>query len=228
MLKNFNLSIEAGQKVGLVGRSGSGKTTITKLIMRNYDLTKGELSIGGHDVRLLGTKNVRSLISYVPQDPALFHRSIKENIIYGHKLNTRKLKAVVKQAYLEDFVKGLENGLDTLVGDRGIKLSGGQRQRVAIARALYRNAPIIIFDEATSALDSESEASIQKALSNLLKKKTAIVVAHRLSTLKNMDRIVVMDKGKILEDGSHKELLAKGGLYAKLWEHQSGGFIDED
>ncbi|MCA9348968.1 ABC transporter ATP-binding protein [Candidatus Saccharibacteria bacterium] len=226
-LKSINLEIPASQKVGIVGKSGSGKTTLTKLLLRLYEPTNGHIYMSGVNIDKLGSANTRKVIAYVPQEPSLFRRSIKDNIIYGSsKLDQKELVRVTKQAYVDEFAKDLPKGLDTVVGDQGIKLSGGQRQRVAIARALAKNAPVLLFDEATSALDSQSEAHIQKALNTVMKGRTSIVIAHRLSTLKHMDRIVVMDDGRIVEDGTHAELLEEKGLYYELWQHQSGGFIE--
>ncbi len=228
LFENFNLVIKPGEKVGLVGPSGGGKTTITRLLLRFMDIQGGVIKIDGQDIRDIKQQELRRTIAYVPQEPLLFHRSIKENISYGKpSASDDKISAVAKKAFAHDFITSLPQGYDTLVGERGVKLSGGQRQRVAIARAMLANAPILILDEATSALDSESERLIQKALWELMKDKTAVVIAHRLSTIQRMDRIVVMDEGKIIEQGSHKTLLNHKGLYAKLWSHQSGGFIEE-
>jgi ATP-binding cassette subfamily B protein len=226
-IKDFNLNVAQGEKVGLVGYSGSGKTTLTKLLLRFMDITEGSIKVGGIDIRDLAQKELRTKIAYVPQEPLLFHRSIAENISYGKPTaDTRAIKAVGKTAYVDEFVGELSNGYDTLVGEKGVKLSGGQRQRVAVARALLKDAPILVLDEATSALDSRSEQYIQKALWELMKGRTAIVIAHRLSTIQRMDRIVVMDKGRIVEIGTHAELLKNPkGIYAKLWAHQSGGYI---
>ena len=226
-MKTFNLQIKSGEKIGLVGPSGGGKTTITRLLLRFMDIQGGAIMIDGQDIRDIKQQDLRRAIAYVPQEPLLFHRSIKENIRYGKPAaSDDEIIAVAKKAFAHDFIKVLPDGYDTLVGERGVKLSGGQRQRVAIARAMLSNAPILVLDEATSALDSESERVIQKALWELMKGKTAVVIAHRLSTIQRMDRIVVLDEGKIIEQGSHKALLKQGGLYAKLWSHQSGGFID--
>jgi len=226
-LQKFSLDIQPGEKIGLVGYSGSGKTTLTKLLMRFMDVSNGALAIDGIDIRELKQADVRACISYVPQEPLLFHRSIYENISYGKPTATKKqVLAAARAAYADEFVKDLPEGYRTTVGERGIKLSGGQRQRVAIARALLRDAPILVLDEATSALDSRSEKLIQEALWKLMKGRTAIVVAHRLSTIQRMDRIVVMDKGKIVQIGTHTELLKqKQGIYAELWTHQSGGYV---
>lgn len=228
VLDSITLTIPAGQKVGLVGHSGAGKTTITQLLLRFADITKGAIHIDGHDIRDITQNSLRSAIAYVPQEPMLFHRSLRENIAYGKPDATdEEIVKAAEQANAMDFIKDLPQGFDTLVGERGIKLSGGQRQRVAIARALLKDAPILILDEATSALDSESEKLIQEALTTLMKGRTSIVVAHRLSTIAHLDRIIVLEKGTIVEDGPHKELLKQKGTYASLWSHQSGGFIEE-
>lgn len=228
LFENFNLQIKPGEKIGLVGPSGGGKTTITRLLLRFMDIKDGFITIDGLDIRDIKQRDLRQSIAYVPQEPLLFHRSIKDNIRYGKPDATdEEVIAVAKKSFAHDFIKTLPDGYDTLVGERGVKLSGGQRQRVAIARAMLKNAPILILDEATSALDSESERVIQKALWELMKDKTAVVIAHRLSTIQRMDRIVVLDEGKIVEEGSHVALLEQNGLYAKLWSHQSGGFIEE-
>ena len=222
----FSLTIQPGEKIGLVGASGSGKTTLTKLLLRFADIDKGTISIDGQAINQVTQASLREHIAYVAQEPLLFHRTIRENIAYARPDATDKQIAhAAKQAGALTFITKLPDGFDTLVGERGIKLSGGQRQRIAIARAILKDAPILILDEATSALDSESERLIQRSLTNLMKNRTSIVVAHRLSTIASLDRIVVMDNGAIIEQGSHTELLAKGGAYAKLWNHQSGGFI---
>lgn len=228
ILDDFNLVIPAGQKVGLVGHSGAGKTTVTRLLLRFDDIDKGEILIDGQNIANVTQQSLRRSIAYVPQEPMLFHRTLRENIAYGKTGATdAEVIQACKQANAWEFTTKLPNGLDTIVGERGVKLSGGQRQRIAIARALLKDAPILILDEATSALDSESEAKIQQSFNQLMSGRTSIVVAHRLSTLRHMDRIIVMDSGKIIEDGSHAELLARGGLYAKFWKRQSGGFIEE-
>jgi ATP-binding cassette subfamily B protein len=228
LFDDFNLQVKSGERIGLVGPSGGGKTTITRLLLRFMDIQDGAILIDGQDIRSIKQQDLRRAIAYVPQEPLLFHRSIKDNIRYGKPSATDdEIISVAKKAFAHDFIKVLPGGYDTPVGERGVKLSGGQRQRVAIARAMLSGAPILMLDEATSALDSESERVIQKALWALMKDKTAVVIAHRLSTIQRMDRIVVLDKGKITEQGSHKSLLEQGGLYARLWKHQSGGFIDE-
>lgn len=209
--------------------SGSGKTTLTKLLLRFADVNKGEILIDGQNIRDITQTSLREAIAYVPQESSLFHRSVYDNIAYGRPGSTREevLKAA-RLANADEFIKKLPDGYETMVGERGIKLSGGQRQRIAIARAILKDAPILVLDEATSALDSESEALIQGALTNLMKGRTSIVVAHRLSTIAGLDEIVVLDDGKIVEQGTHRELLKKGGEYQKLWSRQSGAFLDEN
>lgn len=227
LFKDFNLSINPGEKIGLVGRSGSGKTTLVNLLLRFMDVDKGRIEVDQQNIAEFNQESVRKTISYVSQEPLLFHRSLRENIAYSRPSATDKeVVNAAKKAYAWEFIKDLPEGLDTLVGERGVKLSGGQRQRIAIARAILKNAPILILDEATSALDSESEKLIQEALTNLMKNRTSIVIAHRLSTIAELDRIIVLDNGKIAEDGSHSTLLKNNGTYAKLWSHQSGGFIE--
>jgi ATP-binding cassette subfamily B protein len=229
LFRNFNLKINPGEKIGLVGPSGGGKTSITKLILRFMDIQGGKIEIDSCDIASITQANLRRAITYVPQEPLLFHRSIRENIAYGQPYATEKqILEASKKAHAHEFVSKLRDGYDTLVGERGVKLSGGQKQRIAIARAMLKDAPIVILDEATSALDSESEALIQAALKDLLIGKTAIVIAHRLSTIASLDRIVVLEDGKIVEEGNHETLKKKkNGLYARLWSHQSGGFIQE-
>lgn len=228
LFKEFSLSIKANQKIGLVGVSGSGKSTLAKLLLRFYDVQAGEITIDGQDIARVTQDSLHENIAYVPQEPLLFHRSIRENIAYARPDATEEeIFSAAKKANAFEFIEGLNDGFDTLVGERGVKLSGGQRQRIAIARAILKDAPILILDEATSALDSESEKLIQDALAKLMKGRTSIVIAHRLSTIATLDRIIVLENGTIIEDGSHKELLAKGGVYKKLWTHQSGGFIEE-
>lgn len=229
LFRDFSLKIKPGEKVGLVGASGSGKTTLTKLLLRFADIDSGVVKIDGQDISAVTQASLRDKIAYVPQEPLLFHRSISENIAYARPDATEKqIKDAAKKAGAYDFIIGLKDGFETLVGERGIKLSGGQRQRIAIARAILKDAPILVLDEATSALDSESEALIQKSLETLMKGRTSIVIAHRLSTIAKLDRIIVMENGKIVEDGSHEKLLAKkNGRYAKLWQRQSGGFIED-
>ena len=226
LFKNFNLHIKAGEKIALVGRSGSGKTTITKLLLRFKEIDSGTLCIDGQGIAQVSLKSLRDAIAFVPQDPIMFHRTIKENISYG-KLAASESDVIdaAKKANAYEFIQSLPEGLGTYVGERGVKLSGGQRQRIAIARAMIKNAPILVLDEATSALDSESEKAIQDALWRLMEGKTAIVIAHRLSTIQRMDRIVVIENGAIIEQGTHAELLAHKGIYSGLWHHQSGGFL---
>ena len=212
--------------MGIVGHSGAGKSTITKLLLRFNDITEGSITIDGQDIRNVTQDDLRSVISYVPQEPILFHRPIKENINYGKiDASQEEVIDVAIKAHADDFISKLPKGYDTLVGERGVKLSGGERQRVAIARAMLKDSPILMLDEATSSLDSISESYIQDAFTELMKGKTTIVIAHRLSTIQKMDRIIVLDKGKIVEEGTHKELLSKDGLYADLWNHQTGGFL---
>lgn len=228
LFTDFSMVVPAGKSVGLVGVSGSGKSTLTKLLLRFDDVQAGAIYIDGQDIRDVTQKTLREAIAYVPQESSLFHRSVYENIAYGKQDATRE--EVIRAARLanaDEFIRGLPDGYDTLVGERGVKLSGGQRQRIAIARAILKDAPILVLDEATSALDSESEALIQEALTNLMKGRTSIVVAHRLSTIAGLDEIVVLSDGRIVEQGSHKQLLATGGAYAKLWSRQSGAFLDE-
>jgi ATP-binding cassette subfamily B protein len=228
LFKQLNLVIPAGQKVGIVGMSGSGKTTLTKLLLRFLDPTSGEITIDGTDISSVTQASLHRVVAYVPQEPLLFHRSISENIGYSRPdASQKEIVVAAKKAHADKFVENLPKGYETLVGERGIKLSGGQRQRVAIARAILKNAPILILDEATSALDSESEQLIQKALAQLMKGKTSIVIAHRLSTIAKLDRIIVLEDGRIVEDGTHADLLKQNGRYAKLWSRQSGGFIEE-
>jgi ATP-binding cassette subfamily B protein len=224
----LSLKVKPGEKVGLVGPSGGGKTTITQLLLRFMDIQGGEIAIDGQNIANLKLSDLRSHIAYVSQEPILFHRTLAENIGYGYPgAKTEMIKAVAKMAHAHDFISALPTGYETLVGERGVKLSGGQRQRVAIARAMLKNAPILVLDEATSALDSESEVLIQDALWKLMENRTALVIAHRLSTIQRMDRIIVLDEGKVVEQGSHKELLQNNELYAKLWAHQSGGFLED-
>lgn len=228
VFKNLSLTIPAGQKVGVIGRSGAGKSTLVKLLLRHYDLEYGKILIDGHEITSVTKESLRAAIAIVPQEPALFHRTVSENIAYGKPDATREeVIHAARQAQAHEFIETLSHGYDTIVGERGVKLSGGQRQRVAIARALLKDARILLLDEATSALDSESEVLVQKALLILMEGRTVIAIAHRLSTLRAMDRLIIFDEGKIVEDGTHDELLAKGGLYADLWNHQAGGFLEE-
>lgn len=227
VLKNINLHIKKGEKIGIVGKSGSGKTTLTKLLLDYYPVRDGALLADNNPI---SSHQASQLISYVPQDTSLFHRTIAENIAYAvnRKVSRDEITKAAKQAHAHEFIKEISEGYDALVGERGVKLSAGQRQRIAIARAFLDDKPILILDEATSALDSESEILVQKALENLWDNKTVVAIAHRLSTLRQMDRIIVMDQGSIIEEGTHEQLLRKKGKYAQLWNHQSGGFIDEE
>jgi ATP-binding cassette subfamily B protein len=228
LFESFNLDIKPGTGIGLVGHSGSGKTTLTRLLLRFSDLDAGQILIDGQDITKVSQDDLRRAISYVPQEPLLFHRSLQENIAYGKPgASEEDVLRAARRAHAHEFIAKLPHGYDTLVGERGVKLSGGQRQRIAIARAMLKDAPILVLDEATSALDSESERLIQDALSKLMEGRTSIVIAHRLSTVQRMDRKVVLDSGKIVEQGTHHELLGKRGTYARLWSHQSGGFIDD-
>jgi ATP-binding cassette subfamily B protein len=229
LFKNLDIHIKPGEKVGLVGQSGSGKTTLTRLLLRFSNIDAGRILIDGQDITAINQDDLRASISYVPQEPLLFHRSIAENIAYGNQeASQRAIAAIARSAHAAEFIDKMPETYKTLVGERGVKLSGGQRQRIAIARAMLKNAPILVLDEATSALDSESEVLIQDALWKLMEGRTAIVIAHRLSTIQKMDRIIVLDHGRIVEQGSHKELIRQDGTYAKLWAHQSGGFIDDE
>jgi ATP-binding cassette, subfamily B, bacterial len=229
VLNNFNLEIKPSQTVALVGMSGSGKSTLVKLLLRLHDIQKGSILVDGQDISKITQESLRKQVSLVPQDPILFHRSLMENIRYGKfEATDDEVIEASKLAHCHEFISKLHEGYGTFVGERGIKLSGGERQRVAIARAILKNSPILILDEATSSLDSESEKYIQEALDNLTKDKTVIVIAHRLSTIKKVDRIVVLEKGKIIEDGTHAQLIKKRkGVYKQLWDIQIGGFIQE-
>lgn len=222
----FNLTVKPGEQVGIIGKSGSGKTSLTRLLLRFSDVDGGQILIDGQDITSIRQNDLRSAIAYVPQEPMLFHRSLRENIAYGKPDATeREIREVAKKANALDFIEKLPKGFDNVVGERGTKLSGGQRQRIAIARAILKDAPILVLDEATSALDSENERLIQEAITKLMKGRTSIVIAHRLSTIAQLDRIIVMDNGAIVEQGTHTELLKQNGVYAKLWSHQSGNFI---
>ncbi len=231
MLNKLNLQIKPGEKIGLVGRSGAGKSTLVNLLLRFYDIPHGQVTIDGQDIRQVQQETLRAQIAMVTQDTSLLHRSVRENILYGKPDATvTELLDAIKAAEADLFIDELTDpkgnqGLDAQVGERGVKLSGGQRQRIAIARVLLKNAPILILDEATSALDSEVEAAIQQGLNRLMNNKTVIAIAHRLSTIAAMDRLIVLDQGIIVEQGTHQELLALGGIYAQLWAHQTGGFI---
>jgi ATP-binding cassette subfamily B protein len=228
IFQGLDLDVPAGARIGLVGRSGGGKTTLTRLLLRMSDIDGGRILIGGQDISRLRQSDLRSLIAYVPQEPAMFHRSLRDNIAFARPGATDdEIHAAAAAAHVTEFADHLPDGFATLVGERGVKLSGGQRQRVALARAILRDAPILLLDEATSALDSESELLVQDALWRLMDGRTALVVAHRLSTVAGMDRLVVLDHGSVVEQGTHGELLAGNGAYAKLWQHQSGGFLGE-
>jgi ATP-binding cassette subfamily B protein len=228
ILREISLSIKPGEKIALVGSSGAGKSTVTKLLLRLFNLNKGKILIDGQDIAKVTQDSLRQNIALVPQDPILFHRSLKDNIRYGKPDATEEeLIAASKQAHCHEFITALPEGYDSLVGERGVKLSGGERQRVAVARAILMNAPILILDEATSSLDSESEALIQDALTKLMEGKTVIAIAHRLSTIMQMDRIIVMQEGRILDEGKHEDLLTRDGLYKSLWSIQAGGFLAE-
>lgn len=226
---DFSLSIKPGERVGLVGPSGAGKTTFVSLLLRQHELHGGAIKIDNQNIAEVTQNSLREAIAVVPQEPLLFHRTIRENIAYGNPHATdEEIIEVAKKAQAHDFIAVLPEGYHTMVGERGIKLSGGQKQRVAIARAMLKDSPILVLDEATSALDSESEVAIQKALHELMEGKTVIAIAHRLSTLREMDRILVLESGKIVEDGRHEVLAKAGGTYQRLWEHQAGGFVGED
>jgi ATP-binding cassette subfamily B protein len=229
LFERLNLSIPHATRVGLVGRSGGGKTTLTRLLLRFSDVEGGRILIGGAPIEKVPQAALRRLIGYVPQDPSMFHRSIADNIRIGQpEAPDRQVRDAAERAHAAEFIESLPAGYQTLVGERGVKLSGGQRQRIAIARAILKNAPILILDEATSSLDSESEALIQDALLTLLEGRTALVIAHRLSTVRRMDELIIMERGAVVEHGSHEALLKRNGLYASLWAHQSGGFLGEE
>jgi len=228
LFKNFSLHIKPGEKVGLIGHSGGGKTTLVQLLLRFIDVNKGHILIDGQSISSVKQADLRKAVAYVQQEPLMFHRSITENIMYGQpRASQKEVISAAKMANAHGFIQQLPNGYDTLVGERGTKLSGGQRQRIAIARAMLKNAPVLLLDEATSALDSESEGLIQVALWRLMESKTTIAIAHRLSTIQRMDRIIVLEEGKVVEEGSHRELLELDGIYADLWARQSGGFLED-
>jgi ATP-binding cassette subfamily B multidrug efflux pump len=234
IINDLNIDIKAGEKIGLVGRSGAGKSTLVNALMRFYDLESGSIKIDGQDISEVQQETLRANIAMVTQDTSLLHRSVRENILYGRPdASEEDLQQAITKAEAHEFILGLADlegntGLDAQVGERGVKLSGGQRQRIAIARVLLKDAPILILDEATSALDSEVETAIQHSLYQLMEGKTVIAIAHRLSTIAAMDRLIVIDKGTIVEQGSHQELLDQKGIYAQLWAHQTGGFLAED
>ncbi len=233
VINNLNLSIKAGEKVGLVGRSGAGKSTLVNLLLRFHDIEKGEILIDGQNIGKIKQDSLRENIGMVTQDTSLLHRSIRDNILYGRPdASEEQLLHATKKSHAHDFIEELSDphgntGYDSQVGERGVKLSGGQRQRIAISRVLLKDAPILVLDEATSALDSEVEAAIQESLYQLMEGKTVIAIAHRLSTIAAMDRLIVLDEGNIVEQGTHDELIKSGGIYAQLWQHQTGGFIGE-
>ena len=223
----FDLHIPAGQRVGLVGASGAGKTTLTKLLLRLSDIQEGRILLDGQDISLCTQQSLRRSIAYVPQESLLFHRSVAENIAYGRPdASMEEVREAARRANALGFIEKLPQGFDTVTGERGVKLSGGQRQRIAIARAMLADCPVLVLDEATSALDSESEKMVQDALAELMRGRTSIVVAHRLSTVASLDRIVVLDDGGIVEDGSHAELIEAGGAYARLWNRQTGAYLE--
>ncbi|MEL6684354.1 MAG: ABC transporter ATP-binding protein [Pseudomonadota bacterium] len=232
-LDNVNLTIAPGEKVGLVGQSGAGKSTLVKLLLRFYDVEQGQIQIDGQDIKFATQDSLRSVIGMVQQDSALLHRSVRENILYGNPAGSEdEIIAAARKAEAHEFILGLEDnegnkGYDARVGERGVKLSGGQRQRISLARVILKDAPILLLDEATSALDSEVEAAIQQTLYGMMEGKTVIAIAHRLSTIAQMDRIIVMDQGRIIEDGTHDALLAANGQYARFWARQSGGFLGQ-
>jgi ATP-binding cassette subfamily B multidrug efflux pump len=234
VLDGLSLTVRPGEKIGLVGRSGAGKSTLINLLLRFYDVDSGRISIDGQDVSRVTQDSLRSVIGMVTQDTSLLHRSIRDNIAYGRPdVGEAEIRAAAVRAQADGFIRQLSDshgrsGYDTLVGERGVKLSGGQRQRIAIARVLLKNAPILLLDEATSALDSEVEVAIQESLNEIMEGKTVIAIAHRLSTIAAMDRLIVMDEGRVIEQGSHAELLSQNGVYARLWRHQSGGFLAQE
>jgi len=228
VFQDFSVSIPGGQRVGLVGLSGSGKSTFVSLLLRHYDPQRGEICIDGQDLKTLTQDSLHAQIGLIPQDPTLFHRTLRENIRYGWpEASDEELDAATDQARASEFIQDIPGGLDAEVGERGVKLSGGQRQRIAIARVVLKNAPVLVLDEATSSLDSLTERQIQEALDGVMEGRTVIVIAHRLFTIAHLDRILVFDRGEILEDGTHQELLHRRGAYFRLWSQQSGGLLPE-
>jgi len=234
VLHGIDLSVAPGERVGLVGRSGAGKSTLVNLLLRFYDIEAGRILIDGQDIALVTQESLRAHIAMITQDTSLLHRSIRDNIRYGRlQASEWEVRRAAAQAHALEFVEGLEDwygrcGFDAHVGERGVKLSGGQRQRIALARVILKDAPILVLDEATSSLDSEVEAAIQEQLDSLMRGRTVIAIAHRLSTIARMDRLIVLDQGRIVEEGTHAQLLARGGTYARLWQRQSGGFTELD
>jgi ATP-binding cassette subfamily B multidrug efflux pump len=234
VIEKLSLHIRPGEKIGLVGRSGAGKSTLVNLLLRFYDLEAGRILIDGQDIAGVTQDSLRAQVGMVTQDTSLLHRSVRDNILYGRPdASDTQMAAAARKAEADEFVQSLTDpkgrvGYDAHVGERGVKLSGGQRQRIAIARVMLKDAPILLLDEATSALDSEVEAAIQASLYRLMEGKTVVAIAHRLSTIAAMDRLIVLDKGRIVEEGDHRSLLVRGGIYARLWAHQSGGFLGED
>jgi len=234
VIDDLTLTIRPGEKIGLVGRSGAGKSTVVNLLLRFYDLQQGRILIDGQDIAHVTQDSLRAQVGMVTQDTSLLHRSVRDNIVYGRPgASDAEMVAAARKAEADEFVQTLvdpkgRSGYDAHVGERGVKLSGGQRQRIAIARVMLKDAPILLLDEATSALDSEVEVAIQASLYKLMEGKTVVAIAHRLSTIAAMDRLVVMDHGRIVEEGTHASLLASGGIYARLWAHQSGGFLGEE
>jgi ABC-type multidrug transport system fused ATPase/permease subunit len=227
ILEKFNLAIRPGEKVALAGPSGAGKSTVTKLLLRLYDVQEGAIRIDGENIAEVSQDSLRDAVAFVPQEPILFHRTLMENIRYGRRdASDEAVVEAARKAHCHEFISALPAGYNTYVGERGIKLSGGERQRVAIARAILKDAPILVLDEATSNLDSESEALIRDALEILMQGKTVVVIAHRLSTIMKMDRIVVIERGRVVAQGTHQELIQREGLYQKLWSIQAGGFLD--
>jgi ATP-binding cassette, subfamily B, multidrug efflux pump len=233
VINDLSSTIRPGEKIGLVGRSGAGKSTVVNLLLRFYDVAEGRILIDGQNIAEVSQDSLRAQIGMVTQDTSLLHRSVRDNIVYGRPdASEADMQRAAERAEAADFIQTLvdpagRRGYDAHVGERGVKLSGGQRQRVAIARVMLKDAPILLLDEATSALDSEVEVAIQASLYRLMEGKTVVAIAHRLSTIAAMDRLLVMDEGRVVEEGTHASLLASGGIYARLWEHQSGGFLGE-